>query len=470
MPTVTQSPPLLPPVTKDDIGALQVCLPPLKIVSFRGPGQSGGVSSSLEPIVRQLGVKVRWIALHGVPANDDTSATGFEFHVPEIPQRLLAEHEHFALAYLWPLFHSMPERGRFDQEQWRAFRQASELVATKVLRIAEPSFPTLIWLHDYHMALVAPMLSMQAGVLTCQFWHVPWPAAETLAASPAARDIVESLLANRVIGFHTSGYAANFMDTVEAVCPTAAIDRDAMQVSYQRQTTRIVVMPLGLDFAYWQRLAHTSRANAAAIPKNYMLASQVILGVDRLDYSKGVLEKLAGLERFLENNPGWHRRFHYVQLAQSPQSAAPPFQSYAVRVRERVDQINRAFHLDGWSPIVWRAGQVDQAELSAWYQAADVLAVTPLRDGLNLIAKEYVACRHDEQGCLVLSDKTGCAAELATGAIIVDPGEPDSIAEAFAQALAMGVEEKRRRMHSMRHVVGWNQLHDWACGFLRQVI
>lgn len=471
MPTVTHKELLLlSPVTPEDLGQLQVHLPALKIISYRGPGESGGVSKSLEPVVRQLGTKIHWIALSSIPVCQEDQAYGFTFHKPSLLQPVVRGHAQLSLEYLWPLLHGMPERARFDASHWRAFRQLSELVATEALRISTGSFPTICWLHDYHMALVAPLMSIEAGIVPCQFWHVPWPAPEVISASPAGREMTAALLANRVLGFHTTEYATNFLNTVMEVVPGAAVDMLSMEVRIQRSLTRVLVMPLGIDFAYWQRLAKTNRPRAAAIPKKYSLAPQVVLGVDRLDYTKGILEKLNGLNHFLKNNPSWLRRFHYVQLAQPAQADLPEFIGYAALVRAQVDEINNRFRTDGWEPIVFLEGHFDHDELAGWYQAADVLMVTPVRDGLNLIGKEYVACRQDEQGVLVLSRQAGSSAELSTGSLLVDPHKPYQISDTLTQALSMSFEEKRRRMHSMRHVVGWNQLHDWACGFLRQAI
>jgi trehalose 6-phosphate synthase/phosphatase len=243
-----------------------------------------------------------------------------------------------------------------------------------------------------------------------------------------------------------------------------------MEIRHRRQTTAVVVMPLGIDFNLWQRLARQARPLAEAISVKYKLANQIVLGVDRLDYNKGILEKLNGIEKFLEAAPAWQRRFHFVQLAQAPQSDDSSYSSYVSTVERRVAEINSKFASDGWQPVILMKGQVSQSELAAWYQAADVLAVNPLRDGLNLIAKEYVASRLDEQGALILSRTAGCAAELAQGALLIDPSSAEQFATALQQALSMDVEEKRRRMTSMRRVVGWNQLHDWALGFLRQAL
>lgn len=473
MPTATQSPPLLSPVSTDDLGQLQLYLPTLKVISYKGPGQSGGVPTSLEPVVKRLGAKVHWFAISGVPSQpsqEEAQGAAFAFYNPQIPQALLEKHDQIASGYLYPLLHGMPEKAKFDAENWKSFRHLSEIIASESLKVSSESFPTLCWLHDYQLALVAPLMSMQAGVVLCQFWHVPWPSPDIMTKSPIVRELVESLLSNKIIGFHTTEYAINFLNTVQEVLPNAIVDVLKMEVRRRRSVTKIVVMPLGIDFNLWQRLAKSSRPVAEAIGVKYKLANQVILGVDRLDYCKGVLEKLNGLERFLETQPSWHRRFHYVQLAQPPQSQDARFLDYAKAVETKVRDLNAKYSNAGWEPIMFIPGNFEQSELAAWYQAADVLAVNSIRDGLNLIAKEYVASRLDEQGALVLSKSAGCSAELSQGALLTDPEDPDDFTKNLVQALTMGVEEKRRRMTAMRRVVGWNQLHDWALGFLREAI
>ncbi len=470
MRAATQQPPLLSPLTQEDLGALQIHLPALRIVSYRGPGVGGGVSASLGPLTRQLGTKVQWIACSGVPDASDQQMPGFSFFSPEIPQAVKDSHLAALYDYLWPLMHGLPERARFDHEAWMSFRKLSQLLAHQSLSISARSFPTLIWLHDFETALVAPLLAHEAGIIVSQFWHAPWPQPEVITDSPVGKELVLALLSNRLLGFHTLEYANNFLATVQAIFPDAVIDTEKAEVHVQGLTTRIVSMPLGLDFPYWQRLSKSSRGESEALIVKHRLAQQIVLGVDRLDYTKGVLEKINALEKFLELNPEWHRRFHYVQLAQPALAKTASFEEYRQQVISRVNEVNQRFQADMWQPIVWIEGQVPHAELAAWYQAADVVAVTPIRDGLNLIAKEFVACRLDEQGVLVLGKQAGSAAELMSGAVLVDSLDAQDVAEGIMAALTMGVEEKRRRMLSMRHVTGWNRLHDWACGFLRQAI
>ncbi|MBX9948761.1 MAG: trehalose-6-phosphate synthase [Candidatus Obscuribacterales bacterium] len=471
MPSPLQSPPLLTPLSREDFQELELFLPTLKVISYTGPGQSGGVSKSLEPVVKRLGTKVHWFAIEGqsLPIQD-TPPEGFSFYSPKVPALLAERHKKAANEYLWPLLHGLTEKAKFDAENWKAFRQVNEIVASDSLTVSSQSFPTLCWLHDYQVPLAAPLMSMQAGLIICQFWHVPWPEPEVIVNSPVGKELVDALLCNKLIGFHTTEYATNFLNTVKELFPNAQVDVLKMEVRRRRSHTRVVVMPLGLDFSLWQKLARSNKPKAEAMGVKHKLANQVLLGVDRIDYTKGVLEKLKGLERFLETNEGWHRRFHYVQVCHAVKTPGSSPSEYEILVEADIARINKRFASNGWQPILPVNEYLDQNELAAWYQAADVLLVNSIKDGLNLIAKEYVACRQDEQGSLILSKQTGSSAELSQGALIVDPQCPDSIANAISQSLSMEVEEKRRRMNSMRRVVGWNQLHDWALGFLRQSI
>ena len=467
MPTAAYTLPLLTPFSTEDLGQLQLNLPSLKVVSYRGPGASGGVSTSLGPVVRRLGTKINWFAVSGLP---EQSSAQFDFYAAKVPPALLEMHRKISTGYLWPLLHGLPEKAVFDAESWKGFRQVNAIVASECLDFPYQSFPTLFWLHDYEVALVAPLVAVHAGIILTHFWHTPWPAAEVMTASPVARELVEALLCNKVLGFHTAEYASNFLNTVQELFPNATVDMLRMEVRLQNRPTRIVVMPLGIDFDLWQRLAKSNRAMAEAISTKYAGTNSIILGVDRLDYSKGVLEKLKGFEEFLMQNPHHHNRVQYIQIGQTAQSQDFPYQIYANQVVSKVEAINKRFGSEQWQPIIYMEKHLQQRELAAWYQAADVLAVNPVRDGLNLIAKEFVASRLDEQGVLLLSQKAGCAAELAQGAITIDPQSTKEFARGLALALSLEPDDRRKRMVTMRRVVSWNRLHDWALGFLRESI
>jgi trehalose 6-phosphate synthase len=466
----TQQPPLLSPLTQEDLGQLQIHLPALKIISYRGPGHTGGVVSSLSPLTTQLDTQVNWIALSNVPSGEDSNVPGFTFHRPDVTPQFAEINSRALHDYLWPLLHGLTEKAHYDADAWKSFRQLSQSIANHSFGVSSRSFPNLVWLHDFEMCLVPAILPKDAGVILSHFWHAPWPEADVMVASPVGKEIIESMLCNRVIGFHTQEYADNFLATAKALLPEATVDVAKMTVVYRGTSTHVVAMPLGIDFQYWQRLARASRVEAESIAVRHRLANQVLLGVDRMDYTKGILEKLDGIECFLQKHPDWARRFHYVQLAQPLEQRSAAFDEYKAKVEARVKEINETYAVDGWEPVVYVQGTMGHQKLAAWYQAADMLLVTPVRDGLNLIAKEFVATRLDEQGVVVLSNQAGVSAELVSGAVLVDANSPEEIAHSILRGLSMPVEEKRRRMVSMRHVVGWNRLHDWACGFLRFAI
>ncbi len=472
MPTIATAPVLLTPVSDEDLGQLEIALPNVSVISYAGPGGTGGLPASLSPVVKRLNTRVNWFALTDLPEQDfsPTGSSGFTFHNPNVPQWLIKAHRRFCQNYLAPLLHGFPEKSVFDQEDWKSFKQLNELIASHCLIANSESYPSLFWLHDYQLALAAPIIGSEAGIILCQFWHVPFPEASIITSYPCGKELVDALLLNRLVGFHTKKYAQNFIDAVEQFYPEAVLDREAMTIVQKGKTCRLAIMPLGIDVPYWQDLATKARPKAEALSMQLGLAHQFILGVDRLEPNKGILERLNGLTEFLTNHKEFHQRFHYVQIAQEVKEASPELIEYKEAVERKIENINAQFKQDNWSPIVYLRENLSQQELAAWYQAAAVLSVNSTADGLNLIAKEFVASRLDEQGALVLSQNAGVATELARGALLVDPHSAEAVGSAFHQALSFDSEEKRRRMMSMRHVIGWNQLHNWAVGFLRKAI
>jgi len=449
---------------------LELHLPTLKVISYRGPGDTSGVPTSLEPVVRRLQTKVHWFAIDGQPSSGELNSPNFMFYTPLPARPLLEDYKAFCSEYLWPLFHGHVERANFDIQKWKSYKQLSEMVASEALSVCAESFPTLCWLHDYQMALVPPLMAMHAGIILCHFWHVVWPEPSVIAASPIGAELVESLLANRAIGFHTAEYATNFLETVRELIPNVHVDMLRMEVRRGKFITKVLAMPLGIDVQMWENLARRSKVRADALASRHRPSGKLILGVDRLDYTKGILEKLKGIELFLEKSPRWRKRFNYVQITYPQSDDFAQKAGYAEEVRKQIQQINAQYSSEDWQPITLIEGLQERSELSAWYQAADILAVNPIKDGLNLIAKEFVACRLDESGVVILSRQSGCASELGKGALIVDAANSNEFAKAMNTSLAMESDEKRKRMLAMRRMVGWNQLQDWAVGFLKTAL
>jgi trehalose 6-phosphate synthase/phosphatase len=468
----------------DRLDRLDVVLPTVNVISFSGPGESGGVPASLAPIVKRLGTRVNWFAISNLPKPQERKGdkrstarneNGFAYYSPKVADWLINAHYEVSHDYLSPLLHSRGDEPdattqKFEPESWKSYRQLCEAVASECLTVASNSFPTLCWLHDYQLALAAPLLAAQAGLILCQFWHVPWPKASVIKKSPIGRELTEALLKNKLVGFHTDEYADNFLDTVAAILPTAQVNCQERTIVYNGRSTQLTVMPLGIDLPFWQRLAQASKPHSESLIPRHGLASQIILGVERLEQTKGVIERIAGIEKLLEDHPTHRRRFHYVQISQPGKGIGAEARAYEQLVEARIEAVNKKYFQDGWQPIIHIKGNLEQSQLAAWYQAATAVSVNSLSDGLNLIAKEYVACRSDEQGVVILSRQAGASRELAQGALLVDPTSPKSVSDAFNLALGLESEEKRRRMSAMRRMIGWNQLHNWALGFLRQAL
>jgi len=469
------TPVLLSPITDEEIERLELFLPTVNVISYAGPGVTGGVPDSLEPVVRRLGTRVNWFALSELPqANSDfappskgSAGSGFSYYAPLAPKRLFDAHQKVVNGYLWDLLHGFVSKSTFDPEAWKSFRALCQSVASECITTASESFPTICWLHDYQLALAAPVLASQHGIVLSQFWHAPWPKPEIIASSPIGRELVQSMLHNKLIGFHTDEYAENFLKTVALLLEDAVVDLTNYKATYQGRTTAIAVLPLGVDMPYWQELAAASKPYSEALAEKLGLANQFILGVERLEYTKGILERLNGLELMLKTNPSEHRRFHYVQISQEAKIDGTAQLEYARQVEAKIASINKEYGRDGWQPVIHLKGKLNHQQLAAWYQAATALSINSLSDGINVIAKEFVACRNDQQGVLILSKAAGCARELAQGAYLVDPKSPAEISQALKLSLSIDIEEKRRRMNSMRDVLTWNQLHNWALSFLR---
>ncbi len=454
--------------TASSSSALDLHLPNLKLITYRGPGQCNVVSASLEPILKQLQTKVHWLALSGQP--EATNQSNFFFHTPPVSQSILERHAKISNQYIYPYWHELLPTADFDGNLWKSFRQFSQLVASETVRIALQSFPTLCWVNDYQMALVSPLLATQAGAILSFFWHIPWPKAEIALQTPIVKELVSALLSNRIIGFQTNEHAMNFLATAQEIAPQINVDFLNMEIKQGRALTKVVVMPVGIDFDFWQDTASKSRALAETIAGKYKKGSKLVLGVDKLIPARGILEKLDGIEEFLAHAVHWHKQFNYVQIAYASKSDMESSDFYAKQVTEKIASINDKYQQADWKPISLLNGYLDKSELAAWYQAADVLTVNSLKDGINLVSKEFVACRLDEQGAVVLSKQSGSGPELSQGALFVDPFNKEDFSKNLSVALSMSMDEKHRRMTAMRRTVSWNKLQDWALSFLHEAL
>jgi trehalose 6-phosphate synthase len=368
---------------------------------------------------------------------------------------------------LWPLMHFMTPNCHFSTQQWNRYVRVNQTFA----RIAadEATAGDLLWVQDFHLALVPRLVRERRHDLPIGiFWHVPFPPEQLMRILPWREEFLGGMLGADVIGFHTQSYATHFLNCCNRILKLE-VDHPRGLVSVGGRQVRAAAFPLGIPADFFSNLAASPRVIARAQRIRRSLGTQVmILGVDRLDYTKGILERLRGYEHFLEQNPGWHRRVTLVLIAVPSRTKVTDYANLKRQLDEQVGHVVGRFSSEGWVPLRYLYTQFGAEELVAYYRAADVALLTPLRDGMNLVAKEFVASHVGDDGVLILSEFAGAAEEL-TEALLVNPYNADEIAERLRQAVEMAADEKARRLHKMREQVHAHNLERWSESFLAEL-
>lgn len=434
---------------------------------------ASGVVTALEPIMRACsGV---WIA-HGSGSADcevvdERSHVRVPPHDPAYEIRriwMTAEEEdgyyyRFANEGLWPLCHLAHVRPVFRSSDWTHYKAINERFAMTIVEEAKTDNPVVL-IQDYHLALVPRLVRNylpHATIIT--FWHIPWSNPESYVICPWYRDILEGLLGSSILGFHTRFHCSNFINTVDRSLETR-IDWDSSTISCGGKLTAVNHYPISIEWPSRMFVdqppvpeCRTRVRDMYGLPQ----AHWVGVGVERLDYTKGILERFLAVERLLELHPEWIGTFSFLQLAAPSRSKIDEYQHLAQQVTALAARINRRFGREGYKPIYLMLKHHDPEEIATHYRAADFCVVSSLHDGMNLVAKEFVAARDDEQGVLILSQFTGAAAEL-TEALIVNPYNIDECAVAMQVALTMPGVEQRARMRSLRGIVQEFNVYRWA--------
>jgi trehalose 6-phosphate synthase len=433
---------------------------------------ASGLTTALDPVMRACGGA--WVA-HG-SGNADRAVADERGRVavpPEAPSYFLRrvwlskEEEqgyYYGLAneMLWPLCHAAYTRPRFDVGDWEQYRRVNRKFAEAVLEEVEGE-RGVVFVQDYHFALLPRMLKeARPDLVVVQFWHIPWPNREVFRICPWGNELLDGLLGNDLLSFHLQYHCNNFLETVHRGLE-ARVDWDHFSVTRGGRTTMVrpqpisvdpdeVVAQLPADFAKEERQAR-QRWRVGRLP--------LLVGVDRVDYIKGVPERLRAVDRLLTLYPEWKGNFCFVQVAAPSRVHIATYRALNDEIEALVEEINWR-HGDGnWRPIVFLHGHHEPRQVYALYRMAVGCVITSLHDGMNLVAKEFVATRTDNRGALVLSRFTGAARELAE-AVQVNPYAVDEVAEALRTALTMPAEEQERRMRRMRQQVSDNNVYRWA--------
>jgi trehalose 6-phosphate synthase/phosphatase len=365
---------------------------------------------------------------------------------------------------LWPLMHFMTPNCHFSAHHWSRYVRVNRAFAE--IAAQQGKAGDVLWVQDFHLALAPRFVrerrtDMPIGI----FWHVPFPPEQLMRILPWRNEFLEGMLGSDLIGFHTQSYADHFINCCDRILGLE-VDRKRGEVAVGRRRVKVGPYPLGIPADFFSSLAANPRVAARAQRiRRGLGGSMMILGVDRLDYTKGILERLLGFERFLENNPSWHRRVTLVLIAVPSRTKVADYMMLKRQLDEQVGNIVGRFSSEGWTPLRYLYTQFGAEELVAYYRAADVALLTPLRDGMNLVAKEYVASHTDDDGVLILSEFAGAAEEL-TDALLVNPYDADQIADGLKRAVEMGIEERATRMRAMREKVHRNNLEHWSANFL----
>jgi trehalose 6-phosphate synthase len=434
---------------------------------------ASGLVSALEPVMRACsGV---WVA-HGSGSGDrEASDANGRLRVPPgeesyvlrrvwlSPEEEKGYYYGFSNEGLWPLCHIAHTRPLFRGEDWRHYQTVNQKFADAVCREVDTDDP-IILVQDYHFALLPRMIREKlprATVIT--FWHIPWPNSERFGICPWRDEILTGLLGSSILGFHTQLHCNNFLDAVDSFLESR-IDREEHAVVHQAQWTLVRPYPISIEWpSRWLGTVPPVAECRASVFAELGLTPDALLGVgvDRLDYTKGIEERLLAVERLLERTPGLQGRFTFVQLAAPSRTAIPHYQRLNENVEAIAARVNERFSSGSYRPVVLRRTHHEPPVVFRYYRAADVCYVSSLHDGMNLVAKEFVAARDDEQGVLVLSHFTGAAREL-TEALSVNPYDLEEASAALAAALLMPREEQRDRMRAMRAFVAEFNVYRWA--------
>ena len=440
---------------------------------------ASGVVTALEPVL--LACNGTWIAHGSGSADREVVDAHDRLRVPPdhptytLRRVWLSDEEErcyyagFSNEGLWPLCHIAHTRPVFRPEDWFHYQQVNRRFADTVLEEMEGTESPLLLVQDYHFALLPRMVKeARPDARVAIFWHIPWPNAEAFGICPWQRELVDGLLGADLIGFHIQSHCNNFLETVDRVVE-ALTEWDRFTVNRKGHVTRVRPYPISVAFpeiAPQDEPRRSSGAERAALCEELGIEASLLgVGVDRVDYTKGIIERFCGIERFLELNPAYQRRFSFVQIGAPSRTHIKRYKNFLDEVTVEAERINARFQTGRWKPIVLVKRHHSHQEIERFYRAASVCLVTSLHDGMNLVAKEFVASREDDRGVLILSTFAGAAFELHD-ALLVNPYDVQQVAGAIHRALDMSEEEQAARMHRLRSGVRENNIYRWAANLL----
>jgi len=440
-----------------------------------------GLTEALDPVLRAVGGT--WIAQGDGDADRQVVDAGNRVAVPPdkpeytLKRVWLTEEEingyyrGFANEGLWPLCHTTFVSPVFNKSDWLSYKKVNRIFADAVLSEIGGR-RAVVLVQDYHFALLARLIKEQNPDLTVgQFWHIPWPVDEVFRACPWREEILAGLLGNDLLGFHTPSYCRNFLESAEHSL-TIGTDSKKKAVTGQAGKTFVEPFPISVDFVRISGQAGTAEVarEMENLRRELNLAGKYVgIGMDRLDYTKGIPERLQALDKFLEDNPRYRGRVVFIQAGMPSRLQIGNYQELSRRVDDLIKGINEKYGNAAWQPVIPMMRQLAPVTLNALRRLAHFCAVSSLHDGMNLVAKEYVSARIDNDGVLMLSRFTGAAEELAD-AVIIDPYASGEFAGKIKEVIEMPEEERQRRMRRLRKTVADNNIYKWGASIISRLV
>ncbi len=441
---------------------------------------AGGLTSALDPVMRAI--QGTWIAWGSGSADKEVCDENGKVKVPpDDPAYTLKrvwldqkEVDGFYYGYanqaLWPLSHMLIEKARFRMRHWQRYFEVNRKFADSIIPEIKND-KDVIWIQDYHFTVLPYMLRQRMRDLTISlFWHIPWPPWEIFRVIPQRHEILKGMLGCDLIAFHINRYCQNFLETVEQELD-AIVDRRNNRISYEGHETRLIPLPISIDYDKFEDMTRHDKIQSklSDINKKLKLEGKYVgIGVDRLDYSKGIYERVQAIKLFLKKYPAYRERFTFIQIAVPSRTKIQEYSELKDLIEKIIGEINNEFGTDDWTPIIYYSTNVPHHELVNYYRIADMAIVSSIVDGMNLVAKEYIASQVDEKGVLILSEFVGAVAELER-ALIINPFDIEHFADMIRRGIEMPEAEKRRRMQKMRAYVQTHNIYDWINDNLKAV-
>jgi trehalose 6-phosphate synthase/phosphatase len=443
---------------------------------------SGGLSTGLASYLRQASADAAnrpdyfWLGWPGASIAPEHEAAIRKYGAEQfkcapvfLPEESMEHFYHgFCNKTIWPLFHYFPTLTQYEEEFWQEYRNVNRIFGEAVVSALQPD--DMVWVHDYHLMLLPKLIREKFSEMPIGFFlHIPFPSYEIFRLMPRAwrEEIIEGLLGSSLIGFHTHDYTRDFLTSALRTC---GYEHQLGILNLRDRTVKVDTFPMGIDFERFAKAAQSPETEARVVElRMKCIGQKVIFSVDRLDYTKGLINRLRGYDLFLKNNPQWHGKVVFIISVAPSRIGVESYQAMKLELEQMIGRITGAYGNVHWTPLIYQFRNLSFEEIVALYRLCDVALITPVRDGMNLVAKEFIAARPDQKGVLVLSEMAGAAKEMGE-ALIINPVHTEDFARALEQALTMPDDEQIRRNEILQERLRRYDINRWADEFVQSMI